>query len=174
MECVVGLLDVVQMILLSKSISGGLYLYFRIFVQFHLFFFHTTTNSSILMVLIFLFYYFCFFLINSSGNLRSSNGFIGLPYHVSQSSSCQLRGQNCYVEVTLGCPKSASEKALHLNSNSIRNLPKHHVSESPAVGREKKGSPDRLSVHEKTFIYPTEAVLVPVLQTSFARSSLRR
>ncbi|GLU19597.1 hypothetical protein SLE2022_358380 [Rubroshorea leprosula] len=110
----------------------------------------------------------------SSGNLRSSNGFIGLPYHVSQSSSCQLRGQNCYVEVTLGCPKSASEKALHSNSNSIRNLPKHHVSESPAVGRDKKRSPDRLSVHEKTFIYPTEAVLVPVLQTSFARSSLRR
>lgn len=29
-------------------------------------------------------------------------------------------------------------------------------------------------MYEKTFIYPVEAVLVPVLQTSFSRSSLRR
>ncbi|KAK9274364.1 hypothetical protein L1049_019178 [Liquidambar formosana] len=111
----------------------------------------------------------------SSGKFKTSNGFIGLPYHVSQSSGCQLRGQNCYVEVTLGLTSAGNEKALHSNSNSIRNFLKHHIAESPAVGRGvQKGSPDHSSVCERTFIYPVEAVLVPVLQTSFARSSLKR
>ncbi|XWS58900.1 hypothetical protein CRYUN_Cryun08bG0074200 [Craigia yunnanensis] len=112
---------------------------------------------------------------SSSGKIRTSNGFIGLPYHTSQSSGCQLRGQNCYVKVRLGCSKSGSNKALNPNSNYIRNLAKHHSTEAFAVGKgDQKGSLDLLSVHEKTFIYPSEAVLVPVLQTSFARSSLRR
>lgn len=43
------------------------------------------------------------------------------------------------------------------------------------MGRaDQKGALDNLSVYEKTFIYPAEAVLVPVLQTSFTRSSLKR
>lgn len=47
--------------------------------------------------------------------------------------------------------------------------------ESPALGRsDRKGPSDHLSDYEKKFLYPAEAVLVPVLQTSFARSSLRR
>ncbi|KAL9455446.1 hypothetical protein AB3S75_010799 [Citrus x aurantiifolia] len=105
---------------------------------------------------------------------RTSNGCVGLP-HVSQGSGCQLNGQNCYVEVTMGCPRSGSDKASHINSNSLRNLHKHNVSESPSVGGgDPKGSPDNMSAYEKTFIYPAEAVLVPVLQTSFSRSSLRR
>lgn len=112
---------------------------------------------------------------NSSGRFKTSNGFIGLPHHVSQGSGCQMRGQNCYVEVTLGCPRSGSDNALQSNTVSMRNLPKNHVAESPAVGRgDQKGSPDQLPVYEKTFIYPAEAVLVPVLHTSFARSSLKR
>lgn len=102
-----------------------------------------------------------------SGNLRGSNGSIGLPFHVSK-----LRGQNCYVEVSLGCPKPGNDKAMHSNSNI--NRAKHHVSNSPVVGREHKGSPDCLTLCEKTFIYPAQAVLVPVLETSFAKSSLRR
>ncbi|KAF3953058.1 hypothetical protein CMV_021455 [Castanea mollissima] len=111
----------------------------------------------------------------SSGRFKTSNGFIGLPHHVSQGSGCQMRGQNCYVEVTLGCPRSGSDNALQSNTVSMRNLPKNHVAESPAVGRgDQKGSPDQLPVYEKTFIYPAEAVLVPVLHTSFARSSLKR
>ncbi|XP_050278302.1 mediator of RNA polymerase II transcription subunit 13 isoform X3 [Quercus robur] len=111
----------------------------------------------------------------SSGRFKTSNGFIGLPHHVSQGSGCQMRGQNCYVEVTLGCPRSGSDNALQSNTVSTRNLPKNHVAESPAVGRgDQKGSPDQLPVYEKTFIYPAEAVLVPVLHTSFARSSLKR
>ncbi|XP_048235321.1 mediator of RNA polymerase II transcription subunit 13 isoform X2 [Ricinus communis] len=111
----------------------------------------------------------------SSGKFRTSNGFIGVPCHVSQGPGCMLRGQNCYVEVTLGCPRTESEKGLRSNSNSIRNLPKIHVVESPAVGRgDYKGSLDYPSAHEKTFIYPAEAVVVPVLHTSYARSSLKR
>ncbi|XP_021656630.2 mediator of RNA polymerase II transcription subunit 13 isoform X1 [Hevea brasiliensis] len=112
---------------------------------------------------------------SSSGKFRTSNGFIGLPNHFSQGPGCLLRGQNCYVEVTLGCPRSESEKGLRSNSNLIRNLPKNHVVESPAIGRgDHKGPPVQTAVHEKAFIYPAEAVVVPVLQTSFARSSLKR
>ncbi|XP_012067059.1 mediator of RNA polymerase II transcription subunit 13 isoform X2 [Jatropha curcas] len=112
---------------------------------------------------------------SGSGKIRTSNRFIGLPYHLSQGPGCLLRGQNCYVEVTLGCPISDTEKGLQSSSNSIRNLTKNHVVESPVVGRgDHKGSPDQISIHEKTFIYPAEAVVVPVLQTSFARSSLKR
>ncbi|KAL5834084.1 hypothetical protein ACOSQ3_017758 [Xanthoceras sorbifolium] len=111
----------------------------------------------------------------SGSKFRPSNGFIGLPHHVSQGSGCQLSGQNCYLEVTLGCARSASDKESQSNSNYTKNLPKHNFSESPAVGRgDEKGSPNHLSMYEKTFIYPAEAVLVPVLQTSFSRSSLRR
>lgn len=97
----------------------------------------------------------------SSGKFRTSNGFVGLPYHVSQGSGCQLRGQNCYVEVTLGLPRAESDKALQSNSPTA------------GIGFQ-KGSPDYSSVCERTFIYPMEAVLVPVLQSSFARSSLKR
>ncbi|XVE62127.1 hypothetical protein DITRI_Ditri06bG0094000 [Diplodiscus trichospermus] len=112
---------------------------------------------------------------SNAGKMRTSNGFIGLPYHTSQSSGCQLKGQNCYVKVSLGYSKSGRDKAFNLNSNYIRNLPKHHSTEASAMGRgDQKGSVDLLSLHEKTFIYPSEAVLVPILQTSFARSSLRR
>jgi mediator of RNA polymerase II transcription subunit 13 len=86
-----------------------------------------------------------------------------------------MRGQNFYVEVTLGCPRSGSDNALQSNSDSMRNLAKNHVAESPTVGRgDQKGSRDQLPVYEKTFIYPAEAVLVPVLHTSFAKSSLKR
>ncbi|KRH31605.1 hypothetical protein GLYMA_11G256800v4 [Glycine max] len=112
---------------------------------------------------------------SSSTKFRVSNGIIGLPYHVSQGVGCQLRGQNCYVEVSLGFPRSGTDNTLQPNKNSVRNLPKLHVAESPIVGRsDHKGSPDHLLDYDKTFLYPAEAVLVPVLQTSLARSSLRR
>ncbi|KAG2675251.1 hypothetical protein I3760_13G175200 [Carya illinoinensis] len=110
-----------------------------------------------------------------SGKFKTPNGFIGLPYHVSQDSGCQIRGQSCYVEVTLGCPKSVSDNPLQSNSDAMRNFPTNHVPESADVGKgDKKGLSNQLPVHEKTFIYPAEAVLVPVLHTSFARSSLKR
>ncbi|KAJ7964650.1 Mediator of RNA polymerase II transcription subunit 13 [Quillaja saponaria] len=111
----------------------------------------------------------------SSDKIRTKIEIIGLPDHVSPSFSCQLRGQNCYVEVSLGFPRSGAEKMSHSNSNTNVNFRKHHVAESPTVGRvDHRGSLDHLSDYEKTFIYPAEAVLVPVLQSSFAKSSLRR
>ncbi|XP_045816593.1 mediator of RNA polymerase II transcription subunit 13 isoform X1 [Trifolium pratense] len=107
---------------------------------------------------------------SSSSKFRVSNGIIGLPYHISQGVGCQLRGQNCFVEVSLGFPRSETDKALQSNKNLVRNLPK-----SPVTGHsDHKGSPDHLSDNEKTFLYPAESVLVPVFQTSLARSSLRR
>ncbi|XP_004296201.1 PREDICTED: mediator of RNA polymerase II transcription subunit 13-like [Fragaria vesca subsp. vesca] len=109
----------------------------------------------------------------SSSKSKTSNGLIGLPNHVSQGSDCQLRGQSCYVEVTLGCPRPGSDRALQSNSHSFRNLVKHQVAESPALGRgDQKGSLNNSTVYEKTFVYPAEAVLVPTLQ--FVRSSLKR
>ena len=168
------------MILSSKSISGVLYLW-----SVNLYFLHYSIPLLFICNLLIphcdsawiniFFLLLNFFFVSSSGKIRTSNAFIGLPYHTSQSSGCQLRGHNCYVKVSHGCSKSGSDKALDPNSNYIRNLPKHHSTEASAVGRGyQKGSLDLLSVHEKIFIYPSEAVLVPVLQTSFARSSLRR
>ncbi|KAF9688587.1 hypothetical protein SADUNF_Sadunf01G0003800 [Salix dunnii] len=111
----------------------------------------------------------------SSGKFRTLNGYNGLPYHVSQGPGCQLRGQNCYVEITLGCPRSESDKALQTNSQSTKNSSKNYIAESIAARRgDQKVSPDLSSAHEKAFIYPAEAVVVPVLQKSFARSSLKR
>ncbi|XP_023529870.1 mediator of RNA polymerase II transcription subunit 13 [Cucurbita pepo subsp. pepo] len=101
---------------------------------------------------------------SSSGKSRTSCGFVGLPHHVSQGG-CQSKGQNCYVEVTLGCSKSVSERPLQSNSNYIRSV---------STSGDLKGLSNNLSFHKKTFIYPSEAVLVLLLQTSFARSSLKR
>lgn len=99
--------------------------------------------------------------MNSSGKFKASNGIVGLPNQMSQTSGCQLRGQKCYLEVTLGCENVKNEKPLP--SNSTKNFSKHHSTEN------EKGP-----TYDKTFIYPTEAVLVPVVQTSSARSSLKR
>lgn len=112
-----------------------------------------------------------FLMFDSSGKVRASNGIIGLPHQVSQRSSCQLRGQNCYLEVTLGCASVENDKTSNSNKNNL----KHHLAESPAIARDvQKGSADQISVYERAFIYPAEAVLVPVVQTSFSRSSLKR
>lgn len=94
----------------------------------------------------------------SSSKFRTSNGFIGLANYASQGSFCQLRGQNCYAEVTLGCHGVTSEKAFPSNSNPNQTILKHHISESS----------------ERTFIYPAEGVIVLVPQTSVARSFLKR
>ncbi|KAL6994249.1 hypothetical protein U1Q18_012356 [Sarracenia purpurea var. burkii] len=109
----------------------------------------------------------------SSSKLRTSNGNIGLPSHVSQVSGCQLRGQSCYVEVTLGFPATGNDKALQQNSNLKGTFSKHHNTESSSMPSGVQKAPDQFSVCERTFIYPVEAVLVPVLQKSFARSSLK-
>lgn len=110
-------------------------------------------------------------LSNSSGKFKASNEVVGLPYHASHNSGCQLRGQNCYAEITLGCPISVNEKILHRNSSVQKNFSRHNVNESSS---EMKFSQKGLPETSKMFIYPAEAVLVPVMQISFARSSLKR
>lgn len=129
-------------------------------------------SLSVFSILLFI-YLFIFICVNSSGKSRTSYGFVGLPHHVSQGR-CQSKGQNCYVEVTLGCPRSGSEKPLQSNSNYMRNVSIPQVTESLTGRGDLKGSSNHLSSHKKTFIYPPEAVLVLLLQTSFARSSLKR
>ncbi|KAM6555029.1 hypothetical protein CsatB_015791 [Cannabis sativa] len=110
-----------------------------------------------------------------SNKFKASNGLVGLPNHVSQGSGCQLGGQNCYLEVTLGCHRSEGDGQGNSNSNFNKNTSQHHVAESSALGKvDQKGVVDNLSVYEKTFLYPPEAVFVPVLQKSFTRSSLKR
>ncbi|XP_051146534.1 mediator of RNA polymerase II transcription subunit 13 isoform X2 [Andrographis paniculata] len=108
----------------------------------------------------------------SSGKFRGSSGIVGLPYHVTLGSGlpCQLKAQNCYVEVTIGC----HDKAVK-NVNLHGDFPQTMSTESPAITRgTSKGSSPKLPHSEKMFIYPPEAVLVPVMQTSSARSSLKR
>ncbi|KAI3880587.1 hypothetical protein MKW92_020076 [Papaver armeniacum] len=89
----------------------------------------------------------------SSSKNKALNGFsvLGVPLHAAQASGCQLRGQSCYVEVTLGCHGAEAGK-----------------------GDEKQSSGDNFRAPEGTFIYPSEAVLVPVVRTVSARSSLKR
>lgn len=110
----------------------------------------------------------------SSSKWKAPNGLVGLPSNASQGFSCQLRGKSCYVEVTLGCAITEPDKALQSGIHTARSLPKNHIAESPATGGgDQRGSHDHF-LHEKTIIYPAEAVLVPVLQTSVTRSSLKR
>ncbi|CAI0421886.1 unnamed protein product [Linum tenue] len=110
----------------------------------------------------------------SSGNSRMLDGIIGSLKDVSQGPAFQLRGQHSCVEVTLGCPRSESGKALQTKLGAGSSLQKNHVMESPATARgDHSGLQDYLSANEKIFIYPVDAVAVPLLHTSFARSSLR-
>ncbi|XP_021867219.1 mediator of RNA polymerase II transcription subunit 13 isoform X2 [Spinacia oleracea] len=107
------------------------------------------------------------------GTSRTSTGLVGLPNPVAHTSGGKLRGQNYYLEVTLGCSTSGSDKVnLHTSNTNKSNQP---TSGSPSsVKGNQKVSTGDASFCEKTFIYPSEAVLVPVLQTSYARSSLKR
>lgn len=62
-----------------------------------------------------------------------------------------------------------------MQANLDKNISGQNISESSAVTKDaQKGSARHMPVCEKTFIYPAEVVLVPVVQTSFAKSSLKR
>ena len=109
----------------------------------------------------------------SCGTSRTSTGLVGLPYPVARTSGCKLRGQNYYLEVTVGRNIPKSEKGELPNSNIDRC--NHPTSGSPSnvIGNQEVSTGNH-HFCEKTFIYPPEAVLVPVLQGSYARSSLKR
>lgn len=108
----------------------------------------------------------------SSSKIKVSNGFtvMSMPPNASQASGCQLRGQSCYVEVTLGFP-GAGDKGIQMNPSNTQNAPNHHLNDSLVLTLERD---DQKHGSERTFIYPAEAVMVPVIQTAFARSSLKR
>ncbi|XP_057250573.1 mediator of RNA polymerase II transcription subunit 13 isoform X4 [Beta vulgaris subsp. vulgaris] len=108
-----------------------------------------------------------------SGSSRNSSALVGLSHPVSDASGCKLRGQSYYLEVTLGCSISGSEKGILPNLNINRSNCPTSGSPSSAKGNQKVSTGDA-PFCEKTFIYPSEAVLVPVLQTSCARSFLKR
>ncbi|RID62473.1 hypothetical protein BRARA_E01544, partial [Brassica rapa] len=110
----------------------------------------------------------------SSGNIGTSSGYIGLPSHVGRGSRL-INDNHCYVEVTLGCCQSINDNTSQTNSTFAVNLP-HNQRPEPSVGSRdhRKGQQDISSVREKKFIYPAEAVLVPILQSAFAKFSLKR
>ncbi|KAF3791054.1 Mediator of RNA polymerase II transcription subunit 13 [Nymphaea thermarum] len=110
----------------------------------------------------------------SSGSLVAS-----VPPSASQSSYCMLRGHNCYAEVSLDFPYVETERASQDNTSSHVKVSRHDVvdkaiSGANGKGEQKQGSSDQVAFLEKAFVYPAEAVLVPVPQTMLARSSLRR
>ncbi|MQL89359.1 hypothetical protein Taro_021936 [Colocasia esculenta] len=100
--------------------------------------------------------------------VKTSNGtsVLGMPFHIAQSSGFRLKGQNCYVEVTVGCRTQSSPDP---SKNFLQITDDSHVG-APGKGEKKQGS----SNLEKTFIYPVEAVMVPVIQRAFAKSSSKR
>ncbi|XP_060186715.1 mediator of RNA polymerase II transcription subunit 13 isoform X3 [Lycium barbarum] len=106
----------------------------------------------------------------SSGKLSASNGVVGLPCNASQSGY-QLKGQNCYVEVSLGCTAPENNN-IQESSNVQNNSSRPTITEASAMANVVQGKiPDNCG---KMLIYPPEAVLVPVMQTACARSSLKR
>uniref|UniRef100_A0A7N0TH47 Mediator of RNA polymerase II transcription subunit 13 n=1 Tax=Kalanchoe fedtschenkoi TaxID=63787 RepID=A0A7N0TH47_KALFE len=106
----------------------------------------------------------------NSAQFKTSNRLVGLPFQASQHHACNLRGKNCFVEVTLGFNglQKASYK-LNNDKSSHRRL-----EPNPVRNGVMNGSVNHDFCCERTFIYPVEAVVIPVLQTSLARSSLKR
>lgn len=105
----------------------------------------------------------------SISKAKTSNGFsiLGMPFHIAQSAGCRFsKGQNCYVEVTVGCTSQSSPDP---SRNVLQNMDESHIN-ALGTGERKQGS----SNLEKTFIYPVETVMVPVIQRAFAKSSPKR
>jgi hypothetical protein len=167
MECGAALLDSVPMTLSSKSTSG----------TFHTFAFECQVNifcECVAVNLINPIFSTNTFFSHSSGNLKTSTGYVGLPSHIGRGSRL-INGNHCYVEVTLGCCQNRNDNTSQANSTFAVNLP-HNQCPEPSVGSKdhRKGQSDLSSVCEKKFIYPAEAVLVPILQSAFAKFSLKR
>lgn len=85
----------------------------------------------------------------------------------SQPTVCQLRGQSYYVEVALGFPAASADKVSESEHVQIKK-------ELDPVKDAQVESPDSLPVLERTFIYPPEAVLVPMVHQAFVRFSSKR
>ncbi|XP_072986939.1 mediator of RNA polymerase II transcription subunit 13 [Typha latifolia] len=108
--------------------------------------------------------------------LKSSYGSAAGLTYVTQSSGCQLRGQSCYIEVALGCSSACTDKALETNSY-LKNKALHPAEDSEFAtdgGQRKQESVHHFPVLERTFIYPAEAVVIPLTHRAFACFSRKR
>ncbi|XP_066383440.1 mediator of RNA polymerase II transcription subunit 13-like isoform X1 [Miscanthus floridulus] len=93
----------------------------------------------------------------------------------SQPTVCQLRGQSCYVEVALGFPAASADRVSESEHIQIkRELDPAKDAQVGTDGLRKIEAPDSLPVLERTFIYPPEAVLVPMVHQAFVRFSSKR
>ncbi|VAH52681.1 unnamed protein product [Triticum turgidum subsp. durum] len=93
----------------------------------------------------------------------------------TQPTICQLRGQSYYVEVALGFPPASTDKISESENNQIKkefdSVKDPHLGDD---GQQKLESADGLPVLERTFIYPPEAVMVPMVHQAFVRFSSKR
>ncbi|KAI4986919.1 hypothetical protein ZWY2020_019549 [Hordeum vulgare] len=93
----------------------------------------------------------------------------------TQPTICQLRGQSYYVEVALGFPPASTDKISESENNQIKKeLDSVNDPHLGADGQQKLERADGLPVLERTFIYPPEAVMVPMVHQAFVRFSSRR
>ncbi|KAL6846903.1 hypothetical protein ACP4OV_022756 [Aristida adscensionis] len=94
----------------------------------------------------------------------------------NQPTMCQLRGQSYYVEVALGFPAASADKVSESENNlhMKKELDSAKDPQLVADGQRNPESPDSLPVLERTFIYPPEAVLVPMVHQAFVRFSSKR
>ena len=110
----------------------------------------------------------------SSFNNCSKSSAPNLP-GFSQPTVCQLRGQSCYVEVALGFPAASADRVSESEHIQIkRELDPAKDAQVGTDGLRKIEAPDSLPVLERTFIYPPEAVLVPMVHQAFVRFSSKR
>lgn len=93
----------------------------------------------------------------------------------TQPTICQLRGQSYYVEVALGFPATSTDKISEPENNQIKkeldSVKDPHLG---VDGQQRLESADSLPVLEKTFIFPPEAVMVPMIHQAFVRFSSKR
>ncbi|KAJ1258087.1 hypothetical protein BS78_10G046800 [Paspalum vaginatum] len=93
----------------------------------------------------------------------------------TQPTVCQLRGQSYYVEVALGFPAASADKVSEPEHIQIKKeVDPVKGPQVGADGQRKVELPDSLPALERTFIYPPEAVLVPMVHQAFVRFSSKR
>uniref|UniRef100_A0A1D1ZKE6 Mediator of RNA polymerase II transcription subunit 13 n=1 Tax=Anthurium amnicola TaxID=1678845 RepID=A0A1D1ZKE6_9ARAE len=105
--------------------------------------------------------------------VKASNGIsvLGMPFHIVQSSGCRSKEQSCYVEVTMGC---TSQPSSNPSKNVLQNAKEDTHLHSVGRHENKQGLLGYFPNLERTFIYPVEAVLVPVVHRAFTKSSPKR
>ncbi|XP_057836995.2 mediator of RNA polymerase II transcription subunit 13 isoform X1 [Cryptomeria japonica] len=113
--------------------------------------------------------------------MKASNDFSvnSLPFHFSQCSHEKIRGQNCYAEVSLGCVVGRAGRPTQVLSNMNKNGTKQDDIDIQSCNmlmedERKQACEDNVQLGERTFIYPVEAVLVPMMPIVLARTFLRR